>query len=324
GEVNRLSERLLFQDQEKLELYRDRDDKEEKLRRALESLAAKEAEIERLKKTSLQNIQNIDHVIEASRSQPTENHNSPDIAHNAVGMCLKLELENERKNNDNNWSPPWSTKEISKKEQNIATKGLVRRSGSLCLESENCRIEAPNASTDHDGISLFSELRARVSADHASNRGRDCNPGQAEELFCRDTTAQPKKGRTRETSSGSDQDAIISSVSHKLHAIWDPAENGRFETNIVSKLFVLCGMDLYALLWSTQGSSHQNNKVSKDMVCDDLAEGGHVVNGAKDIQAEKLKALSSRFHFILAKLANAVAPVESLIEALLEFCTLRN
>jgi hypothetical protein len=64
--------------------------------------------------------------------------------------------------------------------------------------------------------------------------------------------------------------------------------------------------------------------VAKDIILNDFSVGGHSMNVAKDSEAEKMHLLSLKLRFVLAKIANAMAPVEALIEELLEFCTLKD
>ena len=63
---------------------------------------------------------------------------------------------------------------------------------------------------------------------------------------------------------------------------------------------------------------------AKDIIHNDLSIGGHLMNVAKDSEAEKMHLLSLKLRFVLTKVANAMAPVEVLIEELLEFCTLKD
>ncbi|XP_057860738.2 uncharacterized protein LOC131069374 isoform X2 [Cryptomeria japonica] len=282
-EVDRLLEQLIFQDQEKLELSRDRDEKEQKLRRALESLAAKEAELERLKKTSLFfEEENICEEVASRFYEGDSNDHHP----------LKYQY--------------------SRRADAIQTS--KRKPDCSPGQEEELLCRKKTAQVKHvttEGTSSSSD------AIPTSKRKHDCSPGQEEQLICRKKTAQPKYVTTEGASSRSDADATIINLSYKLRRIWDPAENRRWETNIVSQLFVLCEMDIYALLWGTQGSYQQNSKVSNDMVYNDLSEGGHMVNGDKDIEADKLHALSLDLHAILAK----VEIVESALCIL--NCTLR-
>lgn len=323
-EVERLSDQLLFLDQEKLDLLRDRDEKEEQLQSALEAVAAKEAEIERLKKISFPNegprgIQDVDYVREASRSQITVNHVNSDHAHKI-----------ERFNNDSVWSPPWTTKETSTKANAAETVGVVAAAENICSKSEVCRNEGPNAKSDHIGTSFMAaEKKACVLIENASKRRNDCYPSQARD----DTTAQMRSCRMTGTSSEPDQNYTdcskrdisyqLSNLSYKLQTIWGQVKNER-ETNLVSKLFASCEMDLYSLLQDTWGCKDQNNTVAKDIILNDFSVGGHSMNVAKDSEAEKMHLLSLKLRFVLAKIANAMAPVEALIEELLEFCTLKD
>ena len=63
---------------------------------------------------------------------------------------------------------------------------------------------------------------------------------------------------------------------------------------------------------------------AQDIIHNDLSMGGHLMNVAKDSEAEKMHLLSLKLRFVLTKVANAMAPVEALIEELLEFCTLKD
>lgn len=323
-EVERLSDQLLFQDQEKLDLLRDRNDKEEQLRSALEALSAKEAEIERLKKTSFLNegprgMHDVDYGREASRSQITENHGNPDHARKI-----------ERFNDDSVWSPPWTTKETSRKANAAETLGLVAAAENICSKSEICRHEGPNAKGGLIGTSsMAAENKACVLFENASKRRHDRYPFQAQD----DTTAQLSSGRMTATSSEPDQNYMhcskrdisyqLSNLSYKLRTIWGLDSNER-ETNLVSKLLASCEMDLYSLLQDTWRCKDQINTVAKDIIHNDFSVGGHLMNVAKDSEAEKMHLLSLKLRFVLAKVANAMAPVEALIEELLEFCTLKD
>lgn len=114
----------------------------------------------------------------------------------------------------------------------------------------------------------------------------------------------------------------LSNLSYKLQTIWCLASNER-EVNLVPKLFASCEMDLYSLLQDTWVCKGQSNTVANDIIHNDFSVGGHLMNVAKDSEAEKMHLLSLKLRFVLSKIANAMAPVEALIEVLLEFCTLK-
>ena len=105
----------------------------------------------------------------------------------------------------------------------------------------------------------------------------------------------------------------LSNLSYKAQTIWGQVKNER-ETNLVSKLFAACEMDLYSLLQDTWGCKDQNNTVAKDIILNDFFVGGHSMNVAKDYEAEKMHLLSLKLRFVLAKIENAMAPVKALIE----------
>eukprot|EP01018_Ginkgo_biloba_P034885 Gb_02156 [translate_table: standard] len=169
----------------------------------------------------------------------------------------------------------------------------------------------------------------------ASKGGDEYHPSQAQELHCRETTAVTGSGKTRGTRKESYQDAVeccerdnssgLGNLSKKLLTIWNLNSNKRWGKNLVSKLFVFCGMDLYILLGRRHGSSKDNNiTMPKHMLCNGACEGGHTMRVDKDSEAQKMHLLSFNLYIILAKLVNAMAPPEALIESLLEVCSLGN
>ena len=69
-------------------------------------------------------------------------------------------------------------------------------------------------------------------------------------------------------------------LSYKAQTIQGQVKNER-KTNLVSKLFTACEMDLYSLLQDTWGCKDQNNTVAKDIILNVFSMGGHSMNVAK-------------------------------------------
>ena len=63
---------------------------------------------------------------------------------------------------------------------------------------------------------------------------------------------------------------------------------------------------------------------AKDIIHNDFSMGGYLMNVSKYSEAKKMHLLSLKLRCVLTKVANAMAPVEALIEELLEFCTLKD
>jgi len=77
------------------------------------------------------------------------------------------------------------------------------------------------------------------------------------------TTTQMRSSKMTGTSSEpGDISYQLSNLSYKAQTIWGQVKNER-ETNLVSKLFAACEMDLYSLLQDTWGCKDQNNTVAK-------------------------------------------------------------
>ncbi|KAF9615339.1 hypothetical protein IFM89_022990 [Coptis chinensis] len=176
-----------------------------------------------------------------------------------------------------------------------------------------------------DGVDVTTDLRRRALI----------NSGSTERSFQKsvlpEATTQPKHtkavGVQTETDDGSgllirknDFDSQHD-LFNKLQAIWGLPSREKAGKSLVSKLFVMCAADIYAL-FRCMGMSMPVGATSDSLA--DLCFSDAALNDKLQHVHSAEAAKVARLYIILTKINNEMMKFEVLIDALLDLCTLDN
>ncbi|CAN6460982.1 unnamed protein product [Victoria cruziana] len=311
-----MHEKLICQEHECTELLKDRDKKIEDLKIALAQITEKDVEIRRLKQICKHQGTLVgdhphafppsDHAVKSS----DRNDVFPDFDTGGT--------------TGSQWIRGKASKRLFRDTSNLSTS--VEKSSLRQLDNsyQSQESELPN------DLSMVSDLKARLSIGGASNAGTHCKSSmQVEENVCRETTAKPKFTKTVGIQTDICADPSISEegtmehhVSNKLIKLWRPSIGENLGQKLVRKLFASHASDLISLfklmgLASTNASESGAEETFSNLMPRDCSYQAHP---KQDTDCAKFGS----FYLVLTKVMNDMAQLDSLLEALVDLCCLRN
>ncbi|KAL4199499.1 hypothetical protein AMTRI_Chr03g51460 [Amborella trichopoda] len=304
-----LSEQLAHRDHEYKELVKRRDEKDEQLRNALSQIAEKEAEIQRLKRTSLQTEACGEESCRVSLPLPPTGN-----CHDQIGPGYPV-----TDNISITVNTPWIREGTSKRLSRTNMSSLDTSIGEPSSRSQLFDSHGPNRKDSTPNLSAGLELKSRHLVESASRPSHGIYGPQAQENICPETSAQPKCTEAIGVQTDMDlgdcqfgrNDDLSEKyeIQNKLLQIWHSPTDNRSGHNLVSKLFVTCATDLHVLFRCMTNVSSNN--------LDPVAKGG---GSGQSVEAAKV----CRLYAILTKMNNEMAGLDSLVDAILDLCNFEN
>ncbi|XP_031484033.1 protein SENSITIVE TO UV 2 [Nymphaea colorata] len=312
-----LHEKLIYQELECTQLLKDRDRKNEELKIALAQIADKDVEIQQLKQ-----------ICKHQGTLAGNHHHVSLPSDHAVNSSERNGIVYPDFDTGGTTSSQWIRGKTSKR--------LFRDTSNLptSLEKSSLRqFENSNRSQESalpNDLSMVSDLKARLSTDGASNSGTHHKSSmQVEANVCRETTAKPKFSKTVGIQTDAFSDPAINKevtiehhASNKLIKLWRPDIGKSSGQKLVRKLFASCAADLISLFkFMNMASASALDSAAEEKISYLIPHDcSYQAPSIQDTEAAKVGC----FYLILTKVMNDMAQLDSLVEALLGLCCLRN
>lgn len=318
-ELERLSLELSFKDQEVLEARRARDEKDDRLRDALASVAALREELQflqRLRKADAAGTKRYREEEAVVRAGPS--YSQDDESDEFIAACNDRLLE--------------VTHAHAKAQSKKLDQG--QETGASPLETEKPQHAAAHKGVTSKETSYATVLKTRTVDDGcvtSNPKKTKVLPLEASEAPCREHTSGGNGASAHQQvvpsrSLGLEDEIVPRELTHTLQHIWNPRGVHNGSVSLVSELFAVCRDHLYILL-TYEGTLKD---VVKDQTTSNTA-GSKSVIGLKRKQALDTESnmtiqesVGSKLHNALAKVANKLMPSATILGPLLEYCNCDN
>lgn len=299
-ELCRVSQDLSHLEKECAELKKDREQKEKQLRSFADQIHnTNAAPIEQ--DTVLQERLQISRFQNASTSTPLVGYSAFEDVDNHRTSCAKSErISSDGLNSLERLEPPPSNHQLCQ---------------SYVLKGKNVQVDQVPAPID---------CKRSILVDSANS-----NESSFTNLVVPATTAQPKYTKAVGVQTDTDDGYGLitgNSDSHsqrdlftKLSAIWGLPSSQRIRSSLVSKLFMMCATDFYALFRCMGMSMPSTMESLSDACLTPLALHDNLQH-IQSLEAAKVAHL----YFIMTKINSEMLQLDALFDALINLCTLDN